>query len=97
MVYPDDVEQDFDTDCMTLTYSEFLSLSGKCPWILRNGMMIVLCDDRDMSNKMFEAANKGVVGEYRKVWCCKPTLRITSKNRAINEILNCHTCELSRL
>jgi hypothetical protein len=97
MVYPDDVEQDFDTDCMTLTYSEFLSLSGKCPWILRNGMMIVLCDDRDMSNKMFEAANKGVMGEYRKVWCCKPTLRITSKNRAINEILNCHTCELSRL
>ena len=61
------------------------------------GMMIVLCDDRDMSNKIFEAANRGVMSEYRKVWCCKPNMRIASKNRAINEILNCHTCELNRL
>ena len=97
MVYPDSAGLSIDTDCMALTYSEFLSISDNCPWILRNGLMIILCDDRDMSNEIYEAANKGDMSGYRKVWCCKPTTRILSRNRAINEVLNCHIYELDRI
>lgn len=97
MVYPDHADRTPDTDSMTLRYSEFLNVSHRCPWILRNGIMIVLCDDGSLCNKVFESANRGVMGNYRKVWCCKLSTRIASRNRPINEFLNCHTCALERL
>ena len=65
--------------------------------MLRNGLMIVLCDDDAISNKVFEAANRGMVAAYRKVWCCKPDTRIVSKNRTINDFLDCHSYNLDSI
>ena len=35
--------------------------------------------------------------KYKKIWCCKPSTRIVSKNRPLNEFLNCRSCNLSSL
>lgn len=97
LVYPDSYEMGFSFGCMTLKHTEFLVVAEKVPWVLRNGMMIVLCDDTAISNRVFEAADRGMAAKYRKVWCCKPDTRIVSKNRTINEFLDCHSYYLNSL
>lgn len=97
LVYPDSYGTGFSAGCMTLRHSEFLVVAEKVPWVLRNGLMLVLCDDNSISNQVFEAASRGMVGEYRKVWCCKPNTRILSRNRTVNEFLDCHTYHLNSI
>lgn len=97
LVYSDSYGMGFSAGCMTLNHTEFLVVAQKVPWVLRNGLMIVLCDDDAISNKVFEAANRGMVAAYRKVWCCKPDTRIVSKNRTINEFLDCHSYNLDSI
>lgn len=97
LVYPDSYGTGFSAGCMTLRHSEFLVVAEKVPWVLRNGLMLVLCDDNSISNQVFEAASRGMVGEYRKVWCCKPNTRILSRNRTVNEFLDCHTYHLDSI
>lgn len=79
LVYPDSYGTGCSAGCMTLKHTEFLVIAEKVPWLLRNGLMIVLCDDSNISNKVFEAANAGAVREYRKVWCCKPDTKFFLK------------------
>ncbi len=90
-IYPDNMMPTKMTDCMTFTHSEFLEVAAKVPWLLKNGMLILLSDDQIISNKVFEAASTGKMQEYRKVWCCKLSTKIASHNRSINEFLNCRT------
>ena len=97
LVYPDSYGMGFSAGSMTLNHTEFLAVAQKVPWVLRNGLMIVLCDDDAISNKVFEAANRGMVAAYRKVWCCKPDTRIVSKNRTINDFLDCHSYNLDSI
>ena len=97
LVYPDSYGIGFSAGCMTLRHTEFLVVAEKVPWVLRNGLMLVLCDDNSVNNQVFEAASRGVVGEYRKVWCCKPNTRIMSRNRTVNEFLDCHTYHLNSI
>lgn len=97
LVYPDSYGIEFSAGCMTLKHTEFLVVAEKVPWVLRNGLMLVLCDDNHISNQVFEAASRGMVGEYRKVWCCKPSTRIASRNRTVNEFLDCHTYHLNSI
>ena len=96
-VYPDTCEAEIITRCMSLRHSEFLTVAEKVPWVLRNGIMIVMCDNNSINNKVFETANRGMVKEYRKIWCCKLNTKIMSQNRTINEFLNCHTCNLTSI
>ena len=96
-IYPDDINITLPTDCMTLKHSEFLEVASKSPWLLRNGMFILLSKDSSVSNKVFEAAYTGKMERFRKVWCCRLNTRITSQNRTINEFLNCRIRELDRI
>lgn len=96
-VFPDTCEAEISTECMSLRHSEFLVVAEKVPWLLRNGIMILLCENNSINNKVFEAANRGMVKEYRKVWCSKLNTKIVSRNRTINEFLNCHTCNLTSI
>ena len=96
-VVPDNITLPEMTGCMYLKHSEFLVVADKVPWVLRNGLLVLFNDDNNMSNKLFEAANTGVVEKYRKVWCCKVDTRIISRNRTIHEFLNCRTCNLVSL
>lgn len=89
LVYPDDATLNIETECMSFTHSEFLEVAKKAPWLLRNGMLILLSDDSVISNKVFEVASFGNMEPYRKVWCCKLNTKIKSQNRSINEFLNC--------
>ena len=97
MVYPDEYEGEINADCMLLKHSEFLEVADKIPWLLRNGMMIILCEDDGINNKIFEVADKDPVKAYRKIWCCKLNTRIFSRSRTINEFLNCHTRYLDNI
>ncbi len=97
LVYPDSYGTGFSAGCMTLRHTEFLVVAEKVPWVFRNGLMIVLCDENSISNEVFEAANRGKVAEYRKVWCCKPDTRIVAKNRAVNEFLDGHSYLLNSI
>lgn len=90
IVYPEKYTGSINANCMSLRYEEFLSVSKMAPWLLRNGLMLILSDDSTMNNKIFEAANSGSIADYRKVWCCKLNTVILSRNRSINEFLNCH-------
>lgn len=96
-IYPDGVTLDQDIDCMTLTHSEFLEVSLKIPWLLRNGMLILLSKDNGISNKVFEAAYYGNLAKYRKVWCGKLNTKIKSQNRTFNEFLNCRTRDIDSI
>lgn len=96
-IYPDNLILEKATDCMTLTHSEFLEVANKSSWLLRNGMLILLSDDSISSNKVFEAAYTGLMEEYRKVWCCKLSTRISSQNRSINEFLNCRIRDINSI
>lgn len=91
IVLPDDCEEKLITNCMQLKHSEFLEVADKIPWLLRNGLMIILCEDKGINNKIFEATDKTPINGYRKVWCCNLDTRISSRSRTINEFLNCHT------
>lgn len=97
LIYPDNLKISLPTDCMTLKHSEFLEVATKTPWLLRNGMFILLSKDKAISNKVFEAAYTGEMENYRKVWCCSLNTWISSQNRTINEFLNCHIKELDRI
>lgn len=96
-IYPDDVTLDTSIDCMTLTHSEFIEVSSKTPWLLRNGMLILLSKDNGISNKIFEAAYYGNLESYRKVWCGKLNTKIRSQNRTINEFLNCRIRDINSI
>ncbi len=96
-IYPDNKEFSVKTDCMSLKHSEFLEVSAKVPWLLRNGMLILLSDDNSMSNMIFEAASNHKLKGYRKVWCCKLNTMISSQNRTINEFLNCHIRDINSI
>ena len=83
--------------CLSITSKEFIAVGAEIEWLFRNGFCIVLDDDSAMNNKVFELLSTGEFPNYRKVWCCKPSTRITSKNRTINEFLNCRSCSLGSI
>ncbi len=83
--------------CLGLTSNEFISIADKVSWLFKNGIFVLLDDDIVMSNKVFETLDKEPFVKYRKVWCCKSSTRINSRNRTVNEFLNCHSCDLSNL
>lgn len=83
--------------CLSITSKEFIAVGAEIEWLFRNGICIVLDDDSAMNNKVFELLSTGEFPNYRKVWCCKPSTRITSKNRTINEFLNCRSCSLGSI
>lgn len=97
IIHPDQIKISRSNSCMSLSHSEFLVIANKVPWVLRNGMFTLLSDDNGINNKVFEAANNMYVQTYRKVWCCKLDTFITTRNRTINEFLNCRTRSLNSL
>ncbi len=97
LVYPDTITTLPETDCMSLKHSEFLEVASKSPWLLRNGMLILLSKDNSISNKVFETASTGLLENYRKIWCCKLNTIITSQNRSINEFLNCRIRDIDSI
>lgn len=97
LIYPDEFTGSINTNCMSLKYSEFLVVSKLVPWLFRKGLMIVLSDNNCVNNKIFEAVNSPYIVPFRKVWCAKLNTRINSKNRTINEFLNCHIRYLSNI
>ena len=79
---------------MYLSHSEFLAVAEYAPWILRNGMMIILTSNLDIDNRIYEAANHNGIENYRKVWCCSPDTIILQKGKTIENFLDYRTCNL---
>lgn len=94
VVYPDQIEPVKETGCMYLSHSEFLAVAEYAPWILRNGMMIILTSNLDIDNRIYEAANHNGIENYRKVWCCSPDTIILQKGKTIENFLDYRTCNL---
>lgn len=93
-----DIYKDVNSEgCLCLSHSEFISVANKISWLFKDGIMILLDNDTNVSNIIFEIAENGDFSIFRKIWCCKPSTRILSKNRTLNEFLNCHSCRLSSL
>lgn len=97
VVIPDNYSKVNTEGCLGLTHSEFIAIANDIDWVLRNGIMFLLNDDVAINNKIFEIAENGNFLKYKKVWCCKPSTRIVSKNRQLNEFLNCRSCNLTSL
>lgn len=97
VVCPDDFDIRFASGCMHLTHSEFLTVAENVPWLLRNGIMILLDDNGVMSNKIYDIVSKDPVAKYRKVWCCKIDTKIKATGKTLHEFLNCRTCNLDRV
>lgn len=83
--------------CLSLSHNEFITIANEVEWLFRNGIMILLDNDINICNKIFEIVENGNFSKYKKVWCCKPSTRIVSKNRSLNEFLNCRSCKLTSL
>ena len=97
VVYPDGMEPTKEVGCLYLSHREFLAVGEKAAWILRNGLLLILSDDSRINNRIFEAANKNGIENYRKLWCCKLNTFITQKGKTINDFLNCRTCNLENI
>lgn len=97
VVCPDDINIRYVQGCMHLTHSEFLAVAENIPWLLRNGIMILLNDDSVMSNRIYDIVSRDSMTTYRKVWCCKIDTRIRAAGKTLHEFLNCRTCSLDRL
>lgn len=97
VVYPDNIEPNKEVGCLYLKHSEFIAVSEKAPWILRNGLVLILTDDVGTNNRVFEAANKNGIENFRKLWCCKLNTLILQKGKTINDFLNCRTCDLESI
>ena len=94
VVYPDNVEPTKETGCMYLSHSEFLAVAEYAPWILRNGMIIILTGNLYIDNRIYEAANHNGIENYRKIWCCSPDTMILQKRKTIENFLNYRICNL---
>lgn len=97
IVLPDKYKEHNSKGCLSLSHSEFVFVASKLSWLFKDGMMILLDDDIAVCNKIFEIVENGEFSQFKKVWCCKPSIRILSKNRTLNEFLNCRSCRLSGL
>ena len=83
--------------CLSLTNKEFIVIANKIEWLLRNGVFILLGDDEVTNNKIFDIMSSGNFKTYKKIWCCKSSTMIISKNRTVNESLNCRSCNLENI
>ena len=97
VVYPDGNKPTGEVGCLYFSHTEFLSIAANVPWIMRNGLFIVLSNDANMNNRLFEAANHNGIEKYRKIWCCRLDTMIWNKNKTIHDFLNCRTCSLESL
>lgn len=97
LVLPNDYSAMNTNGCLGITHSEFIAIANDIDWVLRNGIMFLLSDDTAINNKIFEIAENGKFLKYKKIWCCKPSTKIISKNRSLNEFLNCRSCNLASL
>ena len=97
VVYPNHLEPLEETGCMYLSYVEFFAVVESAPWILRNGLVLILTDDPVISNRIFEAANRNGIENYRKIWCCRPDTIIRQKGKTIDDFLDCRTCNLEHI
>ena len=97
VVYPDGCEPTKETGCMFFSHSEFLAVASNVAWIIRNGLFIILTENNNINNLIFEAANQNGIELYRKIWCCKIDTMIMKQNRTIHDFLNCRTCNLESI
>lgn len=97
VVIPDKYSELNTDGCLGITHSEFITIAKDIEWVFHNGILFLLSDDLAINNKIFEIAENGKFLKYKKVWCCKPSTRIVSKNRTLNEFLDCRSCSLSSL
>ena len=97
VVYPDGCEPTREVGCLFFSHSEFMAVASKIAWIMRNGLVIILSDNANNNNRIFEAANKNGIEHYRKIWCCKIDTMILSRNKTIHDFLNCRTCNLETI
>ena len=97
VVYPDGCGPKKEVGCLFFSYSEFMAVASKVGWIMRNGLFVVLSDNADNNNMIFEAANKNGIEHYRKIWCCKIDTMILNRNKTIHDFLNCRTCNLENI
>ena len=97
IVLPEKYKNINSKGCLSLTDKEFVAVAKDIEWIFKNGIFVLLDDNSVTSNEIFEVMSKGEFPGYKKVWCCKPNTKITSKNRTINEFLNCRSCNLESI
>lgn len=97
VVYPDECKPIREVGCLFFSHSEFMAVASKVAWIMRNGLVIILSDNANNNNRIFETVNKNGIEHYRKIWCCKIDTMILSRNKTIHEFLNCRTCNLETL
>lgn len=97
VIYPDGCEPTREVGCLFFSHSEFMAVASKVAWIMRNGLFIILSDNGNSNNLIFEAANKNGIEHYRKIWCCKIDTMILSRNKTIHDFLNCRTCNLETI
>lgn len=97
IVLPEKYRRINSRGCLSITNKEFIAIGKEIEWLFRNGICILFDDDTALNNKIFELMSEGEFPSYRKVWCCKPSTKIASKNRTINEFLNCRSCSLGSI
>lgn len=98
VIYPDELGMEYAGKCMVLSQGDFLTVAEKIPWLFYKGIMILFGHNNDRNNEVYEfISNHKILNEYRKVWCCDPDFNIESKNRTIEEFLDCHMCNLESI
>ena len=98
VIYPDELGMEYAGKCMALSQSDFLTVAEKIPWLFYKGIMILFGYNNNRNNEVYEfISNHKILNEYRKVWCCDPDFNIESKNRTIEEFLDCHMCNLDSI
>ena len=92
------------TDYLEGTHSQItLSVNDNCE-VYETGNILVhtneettapLNDTQALKYKVM--SNNEEISKYRKVWCAKESTQIASKNRTLNEFLNCHSHNLESI
>lgn len=87
LVLPVIPDEHIFSNCLLLSFEEFLVVSRNVPWLFYKGVAILLGNDADQNNQVYCMANSAYMKQYRRIWICSENTYIYSKQRRINDFL----------
>lgn len=87
LVLPIIPDEHIFSNCLLLSFEEFLVVSRNVPWLFYKGVAILLGNDADQNNQVYCMANSAYMKQYRRIWICSENTYIYSKQRRINDFL----------
>ncbi len=97
LVLPAVPDENRISECLLLSYEEFIVVSRNVPWLFYKGIAILLGNNADQNNQIYCTANSEHMRQYRRVWVCSEDTYISSRQRRMNDFLEGRTESLEKI